>query len=125
MTQHQNNCIQSCKAETLLFYFTDRFIWSHEAILLLVDLRQKFDGLFTSSTVKQNQAWRKVAEAMSQKGHKCSSDECDRKFRGMKGRLASTSLIGILCIQNTVLVDAFSFVFVKCFCMQVTILGTS
>ncbi|XP_060564346.1 uncharacterized protein LOC132723606 [Ruditapes philippinarum] len=63
-----------------------RVIWTHEAILLLIDRRRELSHLFDNNAITQRQAWRKVAEELKSKGYKYSEDDCSKKFRSLRAR---------------------------------------
>ena len=62
--------------------------WTNEAVLLLLSIKVEKESLFSSTICTQKQAWRKVAEEMCTKGEHCTGEDCDRKFRSLKMRLA-------------------------------------
>ncbi|XP_048743320.2 uncharacterized protein LOC125656780, partial [Ostrea edulis] len=60
--------------------------WSHEAVLLLISLKQGNMELFSSNLTTQKQAWRKIAKDMKTHGYVFSGEDCDKKFRSLKNR---------------------------------------
>jgi hypothetical protein len=60
--------------------------WCHEAVLLLIQLKDEMSSSFSSNTISQKQAWRRLAEEICKKGHIVSGEDCDRKFRSLKMR---------------------------------------
>ena len=67
-------------------FIEGRVIWTHEAILLLIERRRELSHLFDNNAITQCQAWRKVAEELKLKGYKYSEDDCSKKFRSLKAR---------------------------------------
>jgi hypothetical protein len=67
--------------------------WSHEAVMLLLSLKQGNVNLFTSNTTTQKQAWNKISRDMSKHGYSFSGDECDKKFRALKNRQVPMNIL--------------------------------
>lgn len=60
--------------------------WSHDAVLLLISLKNEFSGMFSSNIITQKQAWKRISEEICNKGYHFSGDVCDQKFRSLKMR---------------------------------------
>ncbi|XP_046544600.1 uncharacterized protein LOC124254794 [Haliotis rubra] len=79
MTTHSSWSSQSHQSQV-------RINWTECQVRLLITLRQQYEHLFTSSIVTQKQAWKKVADEMTEKGYCYSGDECQRKFGSLRLR---------------------------------------
>ncbi|XP_053390777.1 uncharacterized protein LOC128553629 [Mercenaria mercenaria] len=84
LSQVQTQSQSTCDSEDL--NGQGRVIWTHEAILLLIEKRRELGHLFDNNAVTQRQAWRKVAEELRSKGYKYGEDDCSKKFRSLRAR---------------------------------------
>ncbi|XP_052771354.1 uncharacterized protein LOC128211016 [Mya arenaria] len=60
--------------------------WTHEAVLLLIDLFGKNKDKFASSCFKQKDIWQCISEKMKDSGHTVDGVQCNEKFRSLKYR---------------------------------------
>ncbi|XP_025097440.1 uncharacterized protein LOC112565833 isoform X2 [Pomacea canaliculata] len=44
-------------------------IWTHEKVLLLIELYREHRALFSNSAIKRHEVWRKIASQIHEKGH--------------------------------------------------------
>ncbi|XP_062571186.1 uncharacterized protein LOC134233220, partial [Saccostrea cucullata] len=60
--------------------------WNTESVKLLISLKKENTEMFSSNIITQKQGWKKISEMMCLKGHHCTGEECDKKFRSLKMR---------------------------------------
>ncbi|XP_077977663.1 uncharacterized protein LOC144433225 [Glandiceps talaboti] len=60
--------------------------WSHEAILLLLELYKKYRGMFYYPGTTKASVYKKISTTMESHGHHYSADFCDKKMRSLKYR---------------------------------------
>lgn len=65
-------------------------IWTHEKVLLLIELYREHRELFSNSAIKRHEVWRKIASQIQAKGHHVTGDMCDKKFRSLRNRCVVT-----------------------------------
>ncbi|KAL3856857.1 hypothetical protein ACJMK2_011568 [Sinanodonta woodiana] len=59
-------------------------LWSHDAVLLLIEMYRKYQELFHSRNYLKTDIWKKVADELQKQGYNYSYEECDKKMRNMK-----------------------------------------
>ncbi|XP_062588396.1 uncharacterized protein LOC134250052, partial [Saccostrea cucullata] len=64
----------------------DAVKWNTESVKLLISLKKENTEMFSSNIITQKQGWKKISEMMCLKGHHCTGEECDKKFRSLKMR---------------------------------------
>ncbi|WAR22680.1 hypothetical protein MAR_036349 [Mya arenaria] len=65
---------------------TGGLTWTHEAVLLLIDLFGKNKDKFASSCFKQKDIWQCISQKMKDRGHAVDGVQCNEKFRSLKYR---------------------------------------
>ncbi|XP_039313144.1 uncharacterized protein LOC105206057 isoform X4 [Solenopsis invicta] len=58
--------------------------WTHKSTLLLIDLYSKYETQFTSTMIKAEAVWKKIATEMKNAGYEFSSSQCKDKMKYMK-----------------------------------------
>ncbi|KYQ58875.1 hypothetical protein ALC60_02116 [Trachymyrmex zeteki] len=59
-------------------------IWTHKSTLLFIDLYNKYETQFTSTMIKAEAVWKKIAAEMKTAGYEFSSGQCKDKMKYMK-----------------------------------------
>lgn len=60
--------------------------WTREAILQLINIRQKYDKEFRSTTMKTEKCWQLVVKDMEERGYVSTVNQCRDKWKYLKER---------------------------------------
>ncbi|KAK7507751.1 hypothetical protein BaRGS_00000716 [Batillaria attramentaria] len=60
--------------------------WSHENVLLLIELYRQHRHMFCRTTMKKKDVWRVISQELAKKGVNVSSDMAEKKFSNLKLR---------------------------------------
>ncbi|PVD28382.1 hypothetical protein C0Q70_10969 [Pomacea canaliculata] len=66
-------------------------IWTHEKVLLLIELYREHRALFSNSAIKRHEVWRKIASQIHEKGHHVTDDYTQKALGPLSLAAPSTS----------------------------------
>ena len=84
---------------TLVYYLHEKYIyykclycsidqnhtnWTHQAILLLIELQRSMANKFTKPPCKQFKLWTQISQSMEEKGYQFSGDDCNNNWRALQ-----------------------------------------
>ncbi|XP_011690948.1 PREDICTED: trihelix transcription factor GTL1-like [Wasmannia auropunctata] len=58
--------------------------WEHAAIMLLFSLRKENDDLFKSDKIRNDVAWKKIAESFREKGYMYTTKQIENKWKNLR-----------------------------------------
>lgn len=58
--------------------------WEHKAILMLIEQYKRSLSMFTSTSVRNDVAWKAVSEKLYENGFTFNSTQCEYKFKNLK-----------------------------------------
>lgn len=58
--------------------------WEHKAILMLISEYKAALSLFSSSSVRNDVAWKSISSKLCENGYKSTTTQCENKFKNLK-----------------------------------------
>ena len=58
--------------------------WTRSTTLHLIDLKQKYETLFQSTTVKNEKVWAKICAQLAKQGIQCTVNQCRDRWKYLK-----------------------------------------
>lgn len=81
--------VLNVKKKQMVCYFVDGFRWSHDAILIFLEIYKKHEHLVTSGTTLMKKFWNIIASELDEKGYSVTDSQCKSKMAGLRNTYKS------------------------------------